>query len=114
MDETRAPRSRPGWPLVCIGLLGLALVGILGSLAGLPQLGVDGSFALSALSLLALMVGVAGLQWWALLDALRRDVPWERRMLHVGLILLLVPAGALVYYWLRGHPRSSSPASPPD
>jgi len=100
------------WPRFCMGLLVVSALGVFLSLAGLGRLGVDGSFALSTLSLLALIVSIGGLQWWALLDALRSPEPPEARLLHVGLIILLVPAGAILYYWLRGR-SSPSPQSPP-
>ncbi len=114
MARPRETASRPGWPLVCMGLLALSVLGIGVSLAGLARFGVDGSFALSTISLLALLVGIAGLQWWALLDVLRTSWPPEARILYVGLILLLVPVGAIVYYWLSDRPPPSPQSSSRD
>lgn len=99
------------WLWLCLGLMALAGVGFVASLAGLGRLGVDGSFTLSALSLLALLAGIAGLQWGAMLDVLRSSEPPETRLLYVGLIILLVPVGAILYYWLRGRSATSPQSS---
>lgn len=108
-------RPRFGWPETCMGLLTLAIAGIVGSAASLTRLGVDGAFALSGLSLLALAVGVAGLVYWAFFDVMRRSLPWEARILFLGLIFLLVPLGAILYYGLSvRYPPSPPPTPPPD
>lgn len=92
-----------------MGLMVLSVLGIVLSAAMLGRLGVDASFALSGISLLALLVGIAGIVYWALLDAMRSPLPPESRLLFVGLIFLLVPVGAILYYWLK--PRSVPPPS---
>lgn len=114
MSRPRETASGIPWPVLCMGLLILSLLGILASLAALARLGVDGSFALSAISLLALLVGIAGLQFWAVLDALRSSLPPGERILYVGLILLLVPVGAILYYWLSVRSASPPQSSPRD
>ena len=112
MEGRRDSAVGISWPVLCMGLLLLSAVGIFTSLALLDRVGVDGSFALSALSVVALVVGIAGLQWWAMLDVLRSSEPPEARLLYGALILLLVAVGAILYYWLRGRsspsPQSSS------
>ncbi len=102
------------WPLICIGLLALSLLGIVGSLAMLSQVGVEGGFAISALSFGALVVGIAGLQWWAVLAVMRSSLPPAERILYLGLIFLLVPVGAILYYWLRVRSATSPQSSPRD
>ncbi|GEM_PF-2114741 len=111
---------RPGWPEFCMGLLALSLGGIVGSVAMLGVLGVNGSFALSGTSFALLIAGLVGLVYWALLDALRRPMPPTERFLYLGLIFLMVPVGAILYYGLIYRsdpglmpPRPPSPRSSP-
>lgn len=111
MSRRHASALGQSWPWVYLGLMALGGLGLFASLAGLTRLGVDASFLLSALSLFALLAGIAGLQWGALLDVLRSSVPPETRLLYVGLIILLVPVGAILYYWLRGRSSTSPPSS---
>lgn len=106
--------ARPVWPLVCMGLLLLACLGIALSLVVLGRLGVDGAFALSALSLGGLLLGIGGLQYWAVLDLLRSSRPTEERILYLGLIFLLVPVGAILYYGLKVRAIPPPQTSPPD
>lgn len=97
------------WPLACLSLMLLSLLGIGVSLGLLGQGGVHGSFLLSAWSFMGLVAGIAGLIWGAALDALRRSLPASERLLYLGLIFFLVPVGAIVYYGLvvRSSPTSS-------
>ena len=110
MSRRRATSVGTSWPWLCGGLLALSVLGLFASLAGLGRMGVELSFTLSALSLFALLLGIAGLQWGALLDVMRSSEPPETRLLYVGLIILLVPVGAILYYWLGGR-SSTSPES---
>lgn len=103
-------RHTPGWPEFCMALMGLSLGGILAAVAMLGRVGVDGSFVVSALSFTGLVVGLSGMIWWAMLDWLRRPLPSPERILYGGLIFLLVPVGAILYYWLIVR-SSTSPQS---
>lgn len=75
------------------------------------HLGTDGAFGLSAIALVLGAVSAGIFLWAMLLDCLRR--PFARgettRALYVGLILLLGPVGALVYYWTVVRPEGPGP-----
>lgn len=81
--------------------VGLATLLYVVAFAGLVsgRLGTDPAFGLSAVALVLGVASLGGFMWAQLLDVLRRPFPAEAtRLGYLVLILLLVPAGAIVYY----------------
>lgn len=73
------------------------------------RMGVDGAFELSAVAFVLGILCLVTFVWAMLLDCLKRPFgPGDgRRAIYVGLIVFLVPLGALFYYWSVVRPAAS-------
>lgn len=92
-----------GWVLALL-LYALALGGWASG-----RMGVDGAFGLSALAFVLGLLCLVMFVWAMLIDCLNRpfDPGDVRRAIYVGLIVFLVPLGALFYYWSVVRPAAS-------
>lgn len=91
--------------LLGIGVaMALYAVAFAGLVAG--RLGTDPAFGLSAVALVIGVGCLGGFLWTLLFDALRRSFPEGEAMraLYVVLIVLLVPLGAILYYFKVARP----------
>lgn len=99
-------RVRP-LDVLLVGML-LAMLLYAVAAAGLVtgRLGTDLAFGLSAVALVLGVACLGGFLWTLLFDALGRPFPQGEatRLLYVALIVLLVPMGAIVYYFTVARP----------
>jgi hypothetical protein len=87
-----------GWlGLGILAAIALYAAGVVGFLSG--HLGIDPAFNLGVDGFLLAAVSWASFLWAMVLDCLRRSWPdGATRLTYLSLILLVVPAGAILYY----------------
>lgn len=86
---------------VAVALYAMAFAGLVSG-----GLGTDGAFGLSAVALVIGVGCLGGFLWTLLFDVLRRPFPdgEAMRALYLVLIVLLVPVGAILYYFTVARP----------
>ena len=82
----------------------LYAVAFAGLVAG--RLGADAAFGLGAVALVIGAGCLGGFMWTLLFDALKRPFPEGEatRALYIALIVVLVPLGAILYYFTVARP----------